>query len=802
MSDVPIPELGSSIISEEAAELLKRAGEGTLGNSEVKVKPVDKKTENIESVDDSKVNRDEGSTLVDVKGDVERKGNGSEDSTAVECLDKDNLYKSPQDIEVNNNAETNENHNDKEGNDISVRADSKSAIEKVDEGEGKDSDSDENEVFYESKSGVSPTERVDVSGIGEQNEESEIVELVSSKENDKVDIKPDVDEKGGSVSEGNEGKVDNDVAVKFSESESIEVNRNVIEKNEDKEFRDSQAKQMLGSRSSLKRLINSESGISLESDVTYHSESEEESFVEAVVDSSDEKIVSEFGDEKVLMRDDDSVVMPVSEPLKENFKVNESGNVAVSSNVEFHLDDEDVCDSCGSPSVENGTDSETKVENLIKGEALVVNTEGAELPAKEDAVSKVSVEVNESQAEVCTSVSHNDEVFMPSPSGKIGNENDMIEFAKNYVSDIVLKSVDMYNKEVKEEKIMVRQQSCTSANIDISIPKRHYSEELAETASAVMPRKLSSGTVEILSPVVNLPSENSGDLKFFSYKVDTEADVVLTSIEEEKNPLEGKVSVDCAQSPVSGFGICYSGVKGHSDIDSDSDSSNEESEDLEGEKEAAIDFISMPVSLDKRNDDSNDMQQIKVDFEDSEVSSERENKKISSEENVPIDKSDEIVEANVDSSNAKVDKTENKDVGQVQNDLEENATELVSKTNEGGNNLDNFYKGIESEVSKMGKNKDEAISDNVTDVEENLSAKVGDSNKVVLEEGATGVDLDEELSRESVDNSPESGSRLSGEISPNEESGHSVDSNSGKSKKKGSKKRGSKKNSKEECLIS
>ncbi|XP_060581964.1 leucine-rich repeat flightless-interacting protein 1-like isoform X1 [Ruditapes philippinarum] len=833
MSDVPIPELGSSIISEEAADLLKKAGEGTLGNAEVKAESVNKKTDNIESVVENKVNK--GSSLVDVDVEVNRKGSGSEDIHVVDGLDKGKLSNNTEDTEdVNNNAENNDNlitgkDTSVEGNVDFVTEESKpeNVIVKDDvrdnRKEDKCSESDENEVFYESKSEVSPTGCVDVRGAGEQEVGNEIADL-ESPQNNQVEMKVESEEKEDIVLEGNKSK-DVNAEGQLSESEFIEEKGNDLEGKEVVDIGATEGKLSVsesldikpksGSVSSLKKLVYCASGISLESDVTYHSESDdefvEETEVKQVNDGSDiENIDVDFEDEKVLMRDKDKFFIPTTEPLKEEFKVDESVNVALGGNVKFGLDNEEICTSNDSVDVKPGADLETKVD---VDKPVVGNTDSSKSP-KLDVVSEVDHKVNDPKAEVCTSLFHNDEVFMSLPTGQIGNEQSMIEFAKNYVTDIVLKSVDLYNKEVKEEKIMVRQQSCTSANIDISIPKRHYSEELVDTASAVMPRKLSSGgSVEILSPLVHLQSEKSGDLKFFSYKVDTDADVVLTSIEEEKNPLEGMVTIDGMPSPISGFGICYSGVKGHSDIDSDSDDSDDETEDLGAEMGPGIDFISMPVATDNVKDDSKDIQKNESDGEGSKVGNNVETTDVSTEVNVPsVDKSDECVDTSIGNTKTEVDSEQSKDVDKLQDDLVNDSNQLdnedVEKVNEGGENLSSFYKGIESEVSKMGGggNGDE-VTDNVTDLEENSSSKLDGDINVIPIEGATGGDKDEELHSganvsKSVDSSPEAGSRLSGEISPNEESGHSVDSNSGKAKKKGSKKRGSKKNSKEECLIS
>ncbi|XP_053374033.1 putative leucine-rich repeat-containing protein DDB_G0290503 [Mercenaria mercenaria] len=834
MSDVPIPELGTSIISEEAADLLKKAGEGTLGKSKEKVTSLDSQKEVSISVVDNEVKGDSNSDLAENEDIIKAESKSSEDSDLPAMDSVIAEEKATDNIEIED-----ENNNDAENNEININSKKDVVQEDKNEnarqegnpelviGTGKErqseedksgSEDDENEVFFESQSEVCHEERENLSGLNEKREENEIAYL---EKQEGVDIKVESKETSEKMTEDkvNEDETESEIAENVSGASNVNIGGVMNVQNKGLESESLVVRPKLGSSSGVRKILYSESVISLESDVTYHSESEDndlfvEDEKEKLDDSSGDRNLHKIVvDEKVLMRDETDNDSRPNVSFNRGSEGEESSKVAVESNVECRVENDEV--SVTRASVEN--DNGSVLVNDADSD-VVPNINETKSLEKENVVVKGDVG-SDIPEEVCTSLTHNDEVFMSLPLDKMGYDQDMIQFAKGYVTDIVLKSVDLYNKQIKDEKIMVRQQSYTSKNIDISIPKRHYSEELVDTATNVIPKKLSSGSVEILSPVVHMPSEDKGDLKFFTYKLDTDADVVLTSIEEEQNPLEGMVTMDSLQSPVSGFGVCYSGVEGHSDVDSD-DSSNDGAEEIGDEtgSPGLVDFISMPVAVDDKVDkETKELGVSEVENKDIVSCNIVDDKEVKNEvdseiSNVPVEKSGKILDTSLENLNTDKAESENacdmqdKDANKVNEELVENATfdgvkeEIDLKGDREKSSIDNEQLEPDNDSEK----KDEVGTGSDPNVEEETKAKVGEGKDVEHVEGATGVEFNENsegnksenVKSDSLENVTEPGSRLSGEISPNGESGQSVDSGSMNRKK--SKKKGSKKNSKEE----
>lgn len=805
MSDMPTPELGTAIISEEAADLLKKAGEGTLGKSQSKekVNALDTKKEGSDSGIASEHYGHVNSDLAEGKDVHEIDSCVAEAASVVNNnLAEVQVTKTVEDVNLDGKGDENINSNtDKVVDSVSEshleknqnaelefknsEGVTKSEIEK-DESElrKKDStgsESDENEVFYESKSEYSPRDSELVCDLKEREEEKGVTDVEDQKELGNIQIKVDHvdDNKNSELTEQENEEAKNNVHA-FRKMHSKDESENVVVKRKTESLSDN-----------ARRLLTSESLISLESDVTYHSESEDlDLFFEDVKEEGDvnANIFGSKGPDRVtdLSKGDENAVLTNDTSLDYHIgKANKIGQSLGSEylEVEEHTALECRLDEKGVGNADKSVDTVSETDNGVAGKGIVSpvgDNEGLQKVVDGSSLGEgkmmfiPDLESVISESDVCTSLPGNDEVFMSLPLAETDRNQCMIKFAKGYVSDIILKSVDLYNKQLKDEKITVRKESYTSENIDICIPKRHYSEELVETASEIIPRKLSSGSVEIISPVVHIPSEKKGDLKFFAYKVDTDADVVLTSIEEEKNPLEGMVTVDPMRSPISGFGICYSGLEGHPDLDSDQNESDDT--DTEGSGNLGMDkensemvpeFISMPVtegsSVDKNSKD---------------INPER--------ETFHVDKGDTVVS----DGNSIVEKP----VVEI---------EGTDKEMEGCVSVDKCLSGEES-GEKKEELKGQTESGEGGDLKGNLVEDKDESHS----EGAAGVDIDQSESSQISykeeergnlsEEEKEAGSRLSGELSPHVEDTMETGSMS----RKKSKKRGSKKHSKEECCLS
>lgn len=598
MEDVQIGEIGTAIISEEAADMLKKAGEGTLGNpgSDVNVICPDiQKEAMLDSdadicTDVCRSNENEGVDSLDKeKTDII----SSVDKTVCvnDSSDRQEICSNNQESKVNITENVNT-------NDIQIDRDENENLRNVDIGnysnkKGANSD-DESEVFYESKSEFSPLDK-------------ELVESMSeSKEDQGTKGEEECEERVKSIVDI-EVTEDPDVTTEADESSA----ENVVLRNEIASMSRKPGHFSLD----VRRILGSESCISMESDVTYHSESEDiELFEDPIDDDALDKAVESkllheknFGFEALDVDRNNSVSDSHVDADLDQFN-----GLRISQEVDFTQISSEV----GVPdqlvsveheeSILNVEAFEDREQNVLKetvvGHLTDVDRKESKTTIEQNDASKL--EHDDSENETLPSLAKTDEVFMPLPLKELGLEQNMLDFVRNYVTDVVLKSVNLYNKEIAKDKVTVRKQSYTMEPVDISVAKQHYSEELMDTASSVFCQRLSSGSVEILSPIVTVPSETKGELKFFSYKVDTDADVVLTAIEEEKTGLEGLVSVaplssDCVQSPVSGFGIYYSGATDHSVVDSDVESDiDDQNVDIGND----IEFSAMPVWLEVKTE--------------------------------------------------------------------------------------------------------------------------------------------------------------------------------------------------------
>lgn len=837
MSDVPTPELGTAIISEEAADLLKKAGEGTLGKSQSKEKinALDTKKEvsdsGIASEQNGHVNSDlaEGKDVHKIDSCVAEAASVVDNNLAEVQVTK-TVEVANIDVKDDENENSNtdkvvdsvsESHLEKDQNaDLEFKTSAgvtESGIEKDEcELRKKDStgsESDNNEVFYESKSEVSPRDSELVCDLTEREGEKGITDDGDQKEFENIQI---------NVEHVEDDKINEEVKHKnvhaCRKMHRKDESENVVVKHKTESLSDN-----------ARRFLTSESLISLESDVTYHSESEDlDLFFEDVKEG---EVTAYKGTDSDLSEGDENTDVTINMSLDYHIGKADKGGQSMGSehlDVKEHAALECRLDEKGMSSADGSVDTVLETDNEIAGRGIVSqvqdneglqkvvddsslecrlrNKEGSsffvhgsdvlesaagqeskktESSSEEKMMFIPDVESVISESNVCTSLPGNDEVFMSLPLAETDRNKSLIKFAKGYVSDIVLKSVDLYNKQLKDEKIMVRKESYTSENIDICIPKRHYSEELVETASEIIPRKLSSGSVEILSPVVHIPSEKKGDLKFFTYKVDTDADVVLTSIEEEKNPLEGMVTIDPMQSPISGFGICYSGSGGNSDLDSDQDGSDDSDSGGignlgtgKGQSEMIPEIIAMPIT----KGDS-------VDENSKDVTPER--------ETIDIDKEDDSVVS---------DRKRNVHVGKPVVEIKGRDTKMEEGVGENVEAADD--REIECLSGEGGEKKEELKGQIESGESDEVKGNLVESKDETHSEGAAGVDIDhsessqmsnkEEERGNLSDGGSETGARLSGELSPHLEGTKETGSMS----RKKSKKRGSKKHSKDECCLS
>lgn len=801
MSDVPTPELATSIISEEAADLLKRAGEGTLGklNSNENVTTLASQREAasshavkcVDNVDkaDGVVETDtkivENSIAVDGNLSMEKSETVADESVGAKSMDYKNNNTNTKDTEVELAISSIEVDTCISAKDVKFEESCGTGVVVVErresEKDGSVSESDDGDEFYESRSEVLPQEM--------------------------------------EVCETYQGKGEQDEALGLTEEvEGIKFSR---EKEDSPE-----------------EIVKT-----VESDVAYHSESVggdlfQELEKESLVDSSNVLNNMPSNTVDIGVNHETKLTEEVKADSSESIVETGSSNKVADDKSSGSKDDNNLGDSVDTII---GADN---VSNVVAG-AIAEDMKATGALDKENVIIRTNVEGFIPETDVCTSLTQNDEVFMTLPVGEMGLDQNMIEFAKDYVTHVVMKSTDIYNKQLKDEKILVRKQSYTLENIDISVSKRHFSEELMDTASNIIPRKLSSGSVEILSPIVHIPSNDNCDLKFFTCKVET--DVVLTSIEEEKNPLDGLVRMDSLPSPITGFGICYSSLKGHSDLDSDSDDGSGDacSGDIGTESSLSVldpEFMAMPVVRDKIESEleHKDNQDISTTEETMSAQNISNNAEKGMEQDENISQKDSAVQQNVN-----IEQTANIcDDGETEVNVVEGITVSPDKCSEVVENIgeilekslvrqiavddqdsDNEVRVGTSKVNQM------QIADNSIDLEERdqLRAEIkddgseGDENlakasKGIIDEENNGkhvedssrdvdstlvcsvdVSNDEDTKGASGDDT-EAGSRLSRELSPLQDGTQDIDA--GTMGRKKSKKKGSKKGSKEECLVS
>lgn len=567
MSDVPTPDLGSTaIISEEAADLLKKAGEGTLGNNtgqrtgsegqqndkKSDYLQVDQKQEQGSGVSESVTS---GITNLDNVDSNENQVSGNTNSNAVVDSFETTKVDGEKEIESSSPQQTvvtsKELHQDKEIDTVDA------ASEKVDEQfyvtvEPPDSKTDK-EIEEKQRESEKDSE-----GVKNQNKEGERKSEGASS----------VDELGVESGEHSTCKVVVSVEDEGDiKSDDIEVFHEDINMRSSDKYELDEKCTSLGSelREPRGRANTYGSCISMESDVTYHSESE-------ILDSLD----MEGGDV-------DFTASTCQQTEKPTFEVSscELTDFQMPSGELF----KDVAyTSDGSSMVEMGNTRE-RISEELDISALVPYLD-------QDIPGDTGSGESHAKSKLCKQDHAEDEVFLSLKQNlemsDVINEDskaDLDLFVRNYVKDVLQTSLARYNNEIKDEEMSVRRTSLRSDGIiNITVPKRQYSEEILRKATPYFQRSLSAGHVQVFESG-RLPcktEKSDAAVTFLSFQVESDADLVLTSIEEEQkmDELEGKCDTKEQQlPPVSGFGVYYTKSRDCAAVDSD-DSDSEESQDM------------------------------------------------------------------------------------------------------------------------------------------------------------------------------------------------------------------------------
>ena len=164
---------------------------------------------------------------------------------------------------------------------------------------------------------------------------------------------------------------------------------------------------------------------------------------------------------------------------------------------------------------------------------------------------------------------------------KDGDETPLERFARNYVNDIIqdaseiicgaptenkteseyFQDVNASGKDVKDQDVIDHDSSIIMGEpLNVSTPsKKDVSEE-------VMPleRPCDRSSVDIVSPITHVTEqETNKDVEFFSYKLQTQASVVLSSTGKSDS---GDITLEEKDEPmspilpdISGYGVCISG---------------------------------------------------------------------------------------------------------------------------------------------------------------------------------------------------------------------------------------------------
>ena len=304
----------------------------------------------------------------------------------------------------------------------------------------------------------------------------------------------------------------------------------------------------------------SESCVSIESDVTYHRDSEDE---------LNQLEISEFVASYMAENNGEKAKQPHPSVEDVDFYLNENKD----DSADDFNDDLDIEQARLSILGTWDNASPMKQVESSVSDALFVSASESVGELQDD--NKVDVDISiEGKAAVDIPVFSRefDEVFnsVPEPRpeflGLVGDEKEKC-FVKDYVMGILEKSVEKVQSEM-DESLLVKRVSLTAENIDIRISKRHYSEDLVDKISPCITRSLSRGSVDILSPITALKTDEideedeEQEVEFVSYKLNTDAEMVLTSLPESDSAKEhNKLPV------ISGFGVCYTGNDADADVE-------------------------------------------------------------------------------------------------------------------------------------------------------------------------------------------------------------------------------------------
>lgn len=824
LSDVPVSELGSTaVISEESADLLKKAGEGTLGNKLVN-KNVDK-VEKVEVKSDVVVGNSNGEKYGagSVNIDFGDKNVKSVENTAdtVHAVSS----KSPAEETVSESKDNVDANVDGTNSEVVLKNDTENEAQETKVRPKLSSDSD-NEEFVEAPS--------DFPQNNEATEDKNIKNNDSQEkgENDLTEKK----EMGETIDENAESEVGMnaacEVVVSVDESAVKDESENLDETFEMSEREMLDEKRMsLGSelRRTLRGRSNtSESCISMESDVTYHSESE---ILDSGYDLEDFQVKPGEG----TAASEDS-----------NIEMMACGRTEKKPSPDI---DTDALKHC----LDKADESKESPTNISDSEELDTSV----LMKYVDGADKTKIEAQE-RAKLFKQENVEDDVFM-SMKQSITESSDveasMQQFACNYVKDVVMDAVLKYNEELKNEQVQVRKRSAKSEDgiIDIIVPKRQYSEEILDKAGPFFSRSLSAGHIQVLKSgkIASSKHENT-PVDFLSYQVEGDADVVLTSIEEEQKLEDGcSDQTEKLLQPVSGYGICYTTSGTHSALNSDESDTEEVDPDMadmlaqnnmEGfspglNVDITPEFTAMPVTLDnsKENKEGKNSEKIneeQMENEHHQPDSERDktttpkletdssNKHESKEKEVNQSeehaKKDELKQENDDGNETEIKEKQESESGQhadAKADIAENAgTGTVISSDKKTDNCENVVTDIVNNVDQKADPGACVEKDNVK-IEESVSSSKDKKETEVAETVKRRAESDSQVDEKDRKLS-ESGAagggknvRISAELPSSEGSESGQLSESGSSgKKKSSKKKNSKKNSKEkekeECVVS
>ena len=650
MSDVPSFDFGSSsIISEESSDLLKRAGEGTLGKStnkppctdgvvslgtDLKTKEqdvcdannvdiIDKSVDiNVDTVDD--VNQTAGkdtqasddqaiaalkSSTPDKTHDIDSDDVDKTDAPIHDTVDQGMLDKTPkqggpdggqsdsdeeefhetfsepffddvesknvdgEDVESASVKQEGESGNDEperesgvvESNvesqvDASIEGDKKKSEDDNDTDNKDDSEDKESENFDDTLEQIETIEnqkedKLEAEEACDNNSEkdSSPVQQVMQTCTEK-DVDEDCDTVGASVKDS-ETDVDR-VSVVFKEAgfglEGTDVD--AISKTEDEEDYEFEFRPEI---EALDRIASTTSYISMESDVTYNSESD---ILESGYDLREE-------------------LKPLGKDLKQD-----SG-----------------------PSGIQGNETDTTLTDLKTEDTTV------------QAQSMPGATIQETEKDTEEESRNLDDVFLAMPENmdktciKNNTDDELHDFAEKYVQGIVHVAVNKFNEDLPNEKIVIRRKSAkTGSVVDIVLPKRALSVDQVKEYTPFFTRSLSCGSVEILkSGKVGSTKKGQEALDFIEYKVDTEPEIVLTAIGEEKAADAVELSQDVMSPTITGYGVYFKAPQDYKAFSSDSDDSDADDEDessiptdvanvFDGQSEAGTtihQFTFLPVEL-------------------------------------------------------------------------------------------------------------------------------------------------------------------------------------------------------------